>query len=96
MTYNDETLRERYHREHAEHLARLAKLTPEQIEEMAVGHHNAIAAADSLRADLLAALEDMLAGWKYIRESHGDLYGVGWDRAQDKATAAIARARGEV
>ena len=44
--------------------------------------------------DLLAALEDMLAGWKYIRESHGDLYGVGWDRAQDKATAAIARARG--
>lgn len=44
--------------------------------------------------DLLEALEDMLAGWKYIRESHGDLYGVGWDRAQDKATAAIARARG--
>jgi hypothetical protein len=45
--------------------------------------------------DLLAALEDMLAGWKYIRESHGDIYGVGWDRAQDNAAAAIARARGE-
>ncbi len=45
--------------------------------------------------DLLEALEDMLNGWKYIRESHGDLYGVGWDRAQDKAVSAIARARGE-
>ena len=28
-------------------------------------------------------------GWKYIRESHGDLYGVGWDRAQEKADDAI-------
>jgi hypothetical protein len=45
--------------------------------------------------DLLEALEDMLSGWKYIRSSHGDLYGVGWDRAQDKAIAAIARAKGE-
>jgi hypothetical protein len=44
--------------------------------------------------DLLAALEDMLNGWKYIRSTHGDLYGVGWDRAQDKAEAAIAKAEG--
>lgn len=36
------------------------------------------------------ALEDMNNGWKYIRCSHGDLYGVGWDRAQDKADASIA------
>lgn len=36
------------------------------------------------------ALADMLNGWKYIRESHGDLYGVGWDRAQGKAEAALA------
>ena len=36
------------------------------------------------------ALEDMLSGWRYIRQSHGDLYGVGWDRAQDKAEAALA------
>lgn len=45
--------------------------------------------------DLLEALEDMAAGWSYIRSTHGDLYGVGWDRAEKKATAAIARARGE-
>jgi hypothetical protein len=45
--------------------------------------------------DLLEALQDMLSGWKYIREQHGDLYGVGWDRAQDKATAAISKALGE-
>ena len=45
--------------------------------------------------DLLEALQDMLSGWKYIREQHGDLYGVGWDRAQDKAQAAISKALGE-
>lgn len=44
--------------------------------------------------ELLEALEDMLSGWKYIRESHGDLYGVGWDRAQDKAEEAVRKARG--
>jgi len=36
------------------------------------------------------ALADMLAGWRYIREHHGDLYGVGWDRAEQKAAAALA------
>lgn len=45
--------------------------------------------------DLYAALEDMLSGWIYIREQHGDLSGVGWDRAQVAATAALAKARGE-
>jgi hypothetical protein len=35
------------------------------------------------------ALLDMLSGWKYIRSTHGDLYGVGWDRAQSKAEAAL-------
>lgn len=44
--------------------------------------------------DLLEALQDMLSGWKYIREQHGDLYGVGWDRAQDKAQEAISKALG--
>lgn len=44
--------------------------------------------------ELLEALKDMLSGWKYIREQHGDLYGVGWDRAEQKATAAIAKALG--
>lgn len=60
----------------------------------------AIAAAAELRRlhevnqELLAALKDMNSGWKYIRHSHGDLYGVGWDRAQGKADAAIAKAEG--
>ncbi|HCQ7755494.1 hypothetical protein [Citrobacter sp. 50677481] len=49
----------------------------------------------SAAPDLLEALQDMLSGWKYIREQHGDLYGVGWDRAQDKAKAAISKALGE-
>jgi hypothetical protein len=49
----------------------------------------------AMNAKLLDALKDMHGGWKYIRETHGDLYGVGWDRAQKKAEAAIAKAEGK-
>ena len=42
-----------------------------------------------------AALADMLAGWRYIRQSHGDLYGVGWDRAQEKAEKALGLQPGQ-
>lgn len=52
---------------------------------------NLIAAAP----ELLEAIQDMLSGWKYIRQTHGDLYGVGWDRAEQKATEAIAKALGQ-
>ena len=45
--------------------------------------------------ELLGAVKDLLSGWTYIREVHGDLYGVGWDRAQEKAQSAIAKATGE-
>lgn len=45
--------------------------------------------------DLLDAVKDLLSGWKYIRETYGDLYGVGWDRAQSKAEKAINKALGE-
>ena len=45
--------------------------------------------------ELLEALQDMLSGWKYIRQTHGDLYGVGWDRAEQKATEAITKALGQ-
>lgn len=38
------------------------------------------------------ALMDALSGWKYIRECHGDLYGVGWDRVQDKLEAILRKA----
>lgn len=41
--------------------------------------------------DLYAALTDMLAGWRYIRDHHGDLPGVGWDRAEEAARAALIK-----
>lgn len=44
--------------------------------------------------ELLEALKDMREGWRYIRQHHGDLYGVGWDRAEQAADAAIAKASG--
>ena len=50
-TYGDETLHDRYAREHADHLARLAKMTPEQIAEMELSLHNAMAEVDRLRAN---------------------------------------------
>lgn len=36
------------------------------------------------------AIQDLRSGWIYIRETHGDLYGVGWDRAESKADEALA------
>lgn len=44
--------------------------------------------------ELLGALKDALSGLQYIRQTHGDLYGVGWDRVEQKASAAIAKAEG--
>ncbi len=38
---------------------------------------------------LREALKDMLNGWRYIRETYGDFYGVGWDRAEQKALYAL-------
>jgi hypothetical protein len=38
------------------------------------------------------ALMDALSGWKYIRQCHGDLYGVGWDRVQEKLEAILRKA----
>lgn len=65
---------------------------------------NPTAHMDGLDADLAAAgrriekleeaLQDMLSGWRYIRATHGDLYGVGWDRAQSKAEAALGHNAG--
>jgi hypothetical protein len=39
------------------------------------------------------ALDDALGGWRYIRQHHGDLSGVGWDRVEDAARAALANAK---
>ncbi len=40
--------------------------------------------------ELKAAATDAYYGWKYIREHHGDLYGVGWDRVQNALHAALS------
>lgn len=50
---------------------------------------------DERTTSMRAALSDMLAGWRYIRSMHGDLYGVGWDRAQEKAEKALGLEPGE-
>lgn len=50
-TFVDETLRDRYAREHADHMARLARMTPEQIAELELSLHNALAERDALAAD---------------------------------------------
>jgi len=79
-----------------------ARIRPGILQEVAAcgpteaGHEQQQANARLIAAapDLLEALKDMLSGWKYIRESHGDLYGVGWDRAQNKAEDAIRKAKG--
>lgn len=49
--------------------------------------------AEAALEEAVGALNDALAGWRYIRCHHGDLYGVGWDRVQEAAERAIANAR---
>ena len=48
-----------------------------------------LAARDAEVERLREAARDALSGWIYIRGTHGDLYGVGWDRVQDKLEAAL-------
>ena len=48
---------------------------------------------DMVRA-LVEALETALSGWRYVRKFHGDqIEGVGWDRVEDAARDALARAK---
>jgi len=35
------------------------------------------------------ALKDARSGMKYIRETHGNLYGVGFDRVEEKARKVL-------
>jgi len=49
-----------------------------------------LAEAQASNERLMDACHDLLSGWKYIRETYGDLYGVGWDRAQSKAEQALS------
>jgi hypothetical protein len=53
----------------------------------------AVARAERAEAALITArnaMGDALSGWRYIRGTHGDLYGVGWDRVEQKLDAALA------
>lgn len=55
-----------------------------------------IAQLEAEKVELLEALKDMLSGWRYIQQDpmHREIYGVGWERAQRLAEAAIAKAEG--
>lgn len=44
--------------------------------------------------ELLEALKDAASALRYIREAHGELYGVGFDRVETNSAAAIAKAEG--
>lgn len=46
------------------------------------------------RETLVAALEDAMAGLRYVEEMHGRLCGVGFDRVEMKGNAALAAAEG--
>ena len=41
--------------------------------------------------ELHRTLCDALSGWRYIREAHGDLYGVGWDRVENRLNTQITQ-----
>ena len=40
-------------------------------------------------AELREAAADALSGWRYIRQHHGDLSGVGWDRVEHGLVEAL-------
>ncbi len=73
----------------------MVALTPNEISLIAaapalLAELTARRARDADVEALVAAAKDMRSGWKYIRDTHGDLYGVAWDRAQDAVDAALA------
>jgi hypothetical protein len=66
-------------------------MTQEDINDLL---HKTQTPTQQLLSEAVAALEDMLAGWQYIRQFHGDLYGVGWERCEANAIEAIRKAKG--
>lgn len=60
-----------------------------QNENRRIRDADTITALQAERDALRAALKDMHGGWQYIRSSYGDLYGVGWDRCDANARAAL-------
>ncbi len=37
------------------------------------------------------ALKDAVSGLRYIRQTHGELYGVGFDRVEEKSKLALSK-----
>jgi hypothetical protein len=52
-----------------------------------------IAELEDELAGLRNAATDAYYGWRYIRANHGDLYGVGWDRVENKLEAVLTKSR---
>lgn len=46
----------------------------------------------NLHDELVDALKDAVSGISYVRQKHGDLYGVGFDRVEMIANAALKKA----
>jgi hypothetical protein len=65
------------------------RLRERLLQERAALVLDEIGAALERERVLRAALTDMLSGWRYIRDTYGDLAGVGWDRVEQKAREAL-------
>lgn len=65
------------------------RLRERLLQERAALVLDEIGAALERERVLRAALTDMLSGWRYIRDTYGDLAGVGWDRVEQKARKAL-------
>ena len=50
-------------------------------------------ASHELVRELVEALKDAQGGLDYIRKSHGELYGVGFDRCETQTLAVLAKAK---
>lgn len=53
----------------------------------ALAHARALEKRELLLVD---ALKDARSGLRYVRQAHGELYGVGFDRVEEKCDAALA------
>ena len=62
---------------------------PRNCEECGIGPCKKKHLQEHKADQLHLTLCDALSGWKYIRETYGDLYGVGWDRVQKRLEEQI-------
>ena len=91
VTQADEELGLKLWRVHPDEILAQGTTRPQWYAQEIARHRTAAEAVSREEVERLrnAAL-DALAGWRYIRQHHGDLYGVGWDRVEDALTAALS------